>query len=76
MRDLFFRLAVRDYLRALTDPIDCPTYCYRAIEAVERAFAHGSGLGNGWAPLHAALGTDKNTIESVVKDFADPVRHG
>jgi hypothetical protein len=31
-QDVFFRLALRDYLRAIVDSTDCATYCYRAIE--------------------------------------------
>jgi hypothetical protein len=33
-KDLFFRLALRDYARAITDVMDCALYCYRAIESV------------------------------------------
>lgn len=74
-RDVFFRLAVRDYLRAMTDVSDCATYCYRAIEGLKSAFAHKTGK-DGWLEMHATLGTNKDEITSTVKLFADPVRHG
>ena len=35
-RDLYFRLAVQDYVRALTEISDCATYCYRAIESISK----------------------------------------
>lgn len=74
-RDLFFRLAVRDYLRAITDIKDCATYCYRAIESIKSAFAFKTGI-DSWDEMHSVLGTDRQSITSVVKDYADPVRHG
>lgn len=74
-RDLYFRLALRDYLRAFTDSYDCGTYCYRAIEALKSSFSV-RGRGNAWAVMHTALGTDRSSIESKIKAFADPVRHG
>ncbi len=73
--DVFFRLAVRDYLRAIRDETDCATYCYRAIEGIKSAFVYESGQ-NRWNEMHNALGTDRRTIEDAVKKFADPVRHG
>lgn len=74
-QNLFFRLALRDYLRAIIDTTDCATYCFRAIESIKSAFS--SLTGNvGWSEMHAALGTDKATIDATVKNFADPVRHG
>lgn len=74
-RDLFFRLALRDFLRAITDPTDCATYCYRAIEGIKSAFVFKTGKDR-WDDMHAALGTDRESIESTVKRRADPVRHG
>jgi hypothetical protein len=74
-QNLFFRLALRDYLRAINDPTDCPTYCYRAIESIKSAFVSKTGM-NRWDDMHAALGTDRATIEATVKQFADPIRHG
>lgn len=73
--NLFFRLAVRDYLHAITDVKDCATYCYRAIESIKSAFAFKTGV-DSWDEMHKVLGTDRNSITSVVKDYADPVRHG
>lgn len=74
-RDIFFRLAVRDYLRAFADALDCATYCYRAIESLKSSFA-ASGHSDAWAAMHAALGTDRSSIEATIKLFAEPVRHG
>lgn len=74
-QDLFFRLALRDYTRAITDALDCATHCYRAIEAIKSAFVFKTGK-NRWDDMHAALGTNRAIIESTVKKFADPVRHG
>ncbi len=74
-RDVFFRMALRDYLRAINNPVDCGAYCYRSIEAIKSSFSARS-RDNGWAAMHASLGTDRSTIESTVKAFADPVRHG
>ena len=74
-RDVFFRLALRDYLRAITDVTDCATYCYRAIEGIKSAFASKTGLDR-WDDMHDALGTKRNEIKSTVKNYADAVRHG
>jgi hypothetical protein len=74
-RDVFFRLAVRDYLRAITVVADCATYCYRAIEGVKSAFVFKTGIDR-WDDMHTALGTDRTAITSIVKDYADPIRHG
>ena len=74
-RNIFFRLALRDYLQAITDVTDCATYCYRAIESIKAAFVLKTGV-NRWDDMHAALGTDRNSITSTIKQFADPIRHG
>ena len=73
--NLFFRLALCDFLRAITDTTDCATYCYRAIESIKSAFAFQTGVDR-WQDMHTALGTDKDSIERTVKTYADPVRHG
>lgn len=74
-KDIHFRLAVRDYLQAITEVIDCATYCYRAIEGIKSAFAEKNDS-SGWDEMHAALGSDRDQIIKNIKDFADPVRHG
>jgi hypothetical protein len=74
-RDVFFRLAVRDYLRAIRDVTDCATYCYRAIEGIKSSFVSKTGLDR-WDEMHAALGTDRESITKTVKEYADAVRHG
>lgn len=73
--DLFFRLALRDYSRAIIDSEDCATYCYRAIESIKSSFALRSGK-DSWEAMHSALDTDRQSIETKVKTFADPIRHG
>ena len=74
-QNVFFRLAIRDYLQAITDVTDCATYCYRASESIKAAFVFKSGV-DSWDEMHRVLGTDRQSITSTVKDFADPVRHG
>lgn len=74
-RNIFFRLAIRDYLQAINDVTDCATYYYRAVESIKSAFVLKTGHDQ-WDEMHAALGTDQVSITSVIKNFADPVRHG
>ena len=74
-RNLFFRLALRDYLRAITDTTDCATYCFRAIESVKMAVGSSAGDAS-WENMHAKLNTSREAIDHTVKDFADAVRHG
>lgn len=74
-RNVFFRMAVRDYLQAMTDVSDCAMYCYRAIESIKNSFALASGH-DGWDEMHAALVTDRKTLTEMIKNYADPVRHG
>lgn len=73
-KDVFLRLALRDYVRAIGQTLDCAHYCYRAIEAITSAFAEAHG--DGWAKMHETLGTTRHEIEAIIKDYADPVRHG
>lgn len=74
-RDVFFRLAVRDYLRAIRIVGDCATHCYRAIEGIKSAFVFKTGFDR-WDDMHTALGIDRAAIASTIKDYADPIRHG
>lgn len=74
-QNIFFRLALRDFLRGITDHADCAMYCFRAIESIKSAFISTTGK-DSWEDMHAALGTDRVKIASMVKDFADPIRHG
>lgn len=74
--NIFFRLALRDFIRAINDPGDCPSYCFRAIESIKSAFEFDFPGREGWQVLHRALGTNKEQITETVKRFADPVRHG
>lgn len=74
-RDIFFRLAVRDYLLAINDVSDCATYCYRAVESIKSSFVLKTGHDR-WDEMHAALLTDRESITDTIKTYADPVRHG
>lgn len=71
----YFRLALQDYLKAINDVRDCPTYCYRAIEAIKSTFG-GKTESEQWDAMHSALGTDRSIIVDTVKQYADPTRHG
>ncbi|MBL1262634.1 hypothetical protein [Candidatus Methylomicrobium oryzae] len=73
--NIFFRLALRDFLRAINDTTDRATYCYRAIESIKSAFVFKTGKDR-WDDMHRALGTNHTTIRAKVKNFADPVQHG
>lgn len=73
--NIFFRFAVRDYLRAMLDEIDCAYYCYRAIESIKSAFDNETTL-NGWTLMHEKLGTNALDIKTIIKNYADPIRHG
>lgn len=74
VQNVFYRLALRDFMRAITDQMDCGFYCYRAIESVSKHFACEKK--EGWVEMNKALGTTKEDITAKVKVFADPVRHG
>jgi hypothetical protein len=74
--DVYFRLALRDYVRAINDSTDCASYCYRAIEAIQSSFAFRKNKKDGWAEMHAALSTNRDSIKRTVKTYADPIRHG
>lgn len=74
-KDIFFRLAVKDYLRAIIEHNDCASYCYRAIEGIKSAFTPTADK-SGWQLMHDSLGTNRKDIEDVVKSFADATRHG
>ena len=74
VEDAFFRFALRDYLRAITEINDCATYCYRAIEGIKSAFEFKTGT-DGWDEMHSTLGTEHTVIKNTVKQYADAVRH-
>ena len=74
-QDIFFRLALRDFLHAITDATDCATYCYRAIESLKASFVFKTGRDR-WDDMHGALETDRTEIEDTIKKYADPIRHG
>ncbi len=69
-KDIFFRLALNDYARALQEGTDCAFYCYRAIETIKNSF------GGKWDDMHSTLQTERQDIDEKVKLYADPIRHG
>ena len=73
--DIFFRFAVGDFVRALTEVTDCAQYCYRAVEGIKGGVGLRTG-DNSWQSMHDTLGTDRQQIEETIKAFADPIRHG
>ncbi|MCL1066022.1 hypothetical protein L2735_04275 [Shewanella olleyana] len=73
--NVYFRMALRDYMRAITDNMDCAFYCYRALEAITKSYNAGQGA-QGWLDLHKDLGTNRYDVDSKVTNFASPVRHG
>ena|SRR5690554_4652476 len=75
VKNVYFRLALRDYMRAITDQHDCAFYCFRTLEAISKSFSSKPGV-NGWDEMHSALGSCKDDIISKIKNYADPVRHG
>ncbi|MSQ33862.1 MAG: hypothetical protein EXR60_05540 [Dehalococcoidia bacterium] len=74
-KDVFFRLALRDYVQAIGQTMDCAHYCYRAIEAIKAAF-EANAQGDGWPKMHETIGTTRDEIDAAVKNYADPARHG
>eukprot|EP01093_Parvamoeba_rugata_P005000 TRINITY_DN1706_c0_g5_i2.p1 TRINITY_DN1706_c0_g5~~TRINITY_DN1706_c0_g5_i2.p1 ORF type:complete len:209 (+),score=12.92 TRINITY_DN1706_c0_g5_i2:104-730(+) len=73
-KNMYFRLALRDFVRAISDVSDCAFYCYRVLEAISKHYSDVTG--RGWDAMHKELGTSKEQISSTVKKFADPIRHG
>lgn len=73
-QDHEFRVALRDYLRAIDDAVDCPYYCRRVVETVltacgVRALPEGSSA-------MQALGLDPKHLETTITRFATPMREG
>lgn len=75
-QDVFFRFALKDYLQAMVNDFDCAVYCYRAVESIRGAFDLQFGIDKGWSRMHEALGTSRAEIDSKIKDYAAPIRHG
>ena len=74
--DLFLRFAIQDYTAAIADKLGCALFCYRAIESLSKSIGLTNNDRKNWAALHSALGTTPEPIYTLIKDFADPVRHG
>jgi len=73
--NVYFRMALRDYMRAITDNMDCAFYCYRALEAITKSYNSGQGS-QGWLDLHKDLGTNRKDVDEKITNFASPIRHG
>ena len=74
--DLHFCLAVQDYTNALVDYLDCASLCYRAIESISKAIGKSKNDNANWNTMHAALGTNRKTIDSTITEYAATARHG
>jgi len=75
--DVFFRFALRDYMSAIRNPVDCAAYCYRAIESLKIAIETNSGSSeNGWDHLRRIVGRTREEFDLTIKQFAHPIRHG
>lgn len=74
--DLFLRFAIQDYTNAITDNLGCAMLCYRSIESLAKSISGGGTSNTDWAPMHKALGTNKDMIENTITTFAKPIRHG
>jgi len=73
--NVYFRMALRDYMRAITDNMDCAFYCYRALEAITKSYNSGQGS-QGWLDLHKDLGTNRQEVDDKITNFSSPIRHG
>jgi len=73
-KDVHFRLAIRDYLRAIEDAVDCAMHCDRALDALEAGCAARDGTAP--QPLEAVLGIEPGAIDRLVRPYATPVRVG
>ena len=74
-KDVWFRLAMRDYLNAIDDAVDCAMYCDRAIETLRTALRARPGADA--AAVDAALGLAAGALDTIVKPHATPLMdHG
>jgi hypothetical protein len=80
--NFFMRFAIQDYTTAITNEVDLPFLCYRAIETVSNYFrTEESVMGakdekkKAWQKMHKELGTKKEEIDEI-KHEADKLRHG
>lgn len=74
--DVFLRYAIRDYLRAFTEELDCAFLCYKSIETIKSSFEFRNPVGNPWERMNESLGTNAEDIKTIVKPVADALRHG
>jgi len=75
VKNVYFRMALKDYMRAITDTTDCAFYCYRALEAITKSYHTGQGS-QGWLDLHKDLETNREDVDSKITSFASATRHG
>jgi hypothetical protein len=75
-KDLYLRFALLDYCNALVDATGCAFLCQRSVESLAKSISKADSGNTDWKPMHAALHTDKKTIDLHITDFAKPVRHG
>ncbi len=73
-QDVHFRLAMRDYLRAIEDAVDCALYCQRAIDTLKRSVA--SRLDAGTTDADHALGIAPESFDKTLAPYVEPVQQG
>jgi hypothetical protein len=76
MKDVYLRFAMLDYTRAIHDIAGSAYSCFRAIESLATAIGGSNNKSSNWKSFHDALGTTKEEVDRLVKDHADPIRHG
>ena len=74
-KNVFLRMALKDYCFAIANAVECASSCFRAVESIKSFFGPGSDSAC-WLAMHAALGTDRQAIDVTIKRFSDPTRHG
>jgi hypothetical protein len=80
LKDIYVRSAIKDYVSALSNQVECGFLCYRAIETIKNRilldFPEIKKDNAQWSKMHEVLKTNGEEIKRIVKVFADPVRHG
>lgn len=74
-KNIHFRMALRDFTRAIMDKHDAPLLCYRALEGISKSYEAKSNTER-WDAMNKELGSDEELTKRIVKKFADPIRHG
>jgi hypothetical protein len=78
MTNPFARFALADVRHALRFDLDCPFFCYRALDSLRQHYAATTGAKSekaSWEALRTDLGIQLADIKAL-KQFADTRRHG